>query len=355
MAQAVLGRMYLNGEDVPRDVAKAEKWLLAAARQGQPEAQADLAHYRAQRSSACIELPGAIGSVFVSGTRAYLASGLGGLQILDISRLGMPRLLSKTHVESYAKGVTVAGRHAFVTAGPAGYPLALLHAFDVSDPRAPRHVGSIELADYPESVFVRDTLVFVADRTEGLRIISVSRPESLTQRGFVNTPGTAVDVLLADRYAFVADSDSGVRIIDISAADSPREVASLRTPGTALGLCLSEHRLFVATGQPGVVVADVANPRSPTVLDTIVTLGPALWVSIDGHNAFVAEGPAGVEIFDVGSGAPRKVGLLKAVFARAAFGRGERAWIADITPLHGYLDEGPSTLCEETWRPELKR
>jgi hypothetical protein len=117
-----------------------------------------------------------------------------------------------TEVQGYAKGISFGGHFVFVTAGPLGFPMAFLHAFDVSDPRSPRQVGSIELADYPEAVFVRDTLAFVADRTEGLRIISVSRPESLAERGFLDTPGTATDVLVTDGYALVADADSGVRI-----------------------------------------------------------------------------------------------------------------------------------------------
>jgi hypothetical protein len=95
------------------------------------------------------------------------------------------------------------------------------------------------------------------------------------------------------------------------------------------------------------VVIDVANPRLPAVLDTIRTVGPALQVSIDGLNAFVAEGPAGVEIFKVPRWeAPQSVRVLRAAFAGSVLVQGGRVWIADITPLHGYLQEGPSTLCE---------
>ncbi len=53
----------------------------------------------------------------------------------------------------------------------------------------------------------------MADRTAGLRVIDVSNPSNPQERGYYNTPGSALGVAVAGSYAYVADYTAGLQII----------------------------------------------------------------------------------------------------------------------------------------------
>ncbi len=72
-------------------------------------------------------------------------------------------------------------------------------------------------------VVVAGNRAYVADRTNGLRIIDVSNQSSPTQVGFYSPLGYAEGVAVSGNCAYVAAGSYGLRIVDISNPAKPRE------------------------------------------------------------------------------------------------------------------------------------
>ncbi len=85
-----------------------------------------------------------------------IVSGRGGLQVVDISDLSAPRVVSSVPVGGPPTGAALWGRRLYVASGGA------LQAFDLTDPAQPVRVGVSDLDGPAGSVAVSDELVFAA-------------------------------------------------------------------------------------------------------------------------------------------------------------------------------------------------
>ncbi|MCL0062473.1 PKD domain-containing protein, partial [Thermodesulfovibrionales bacterium] len=106
-----------------------------------------------------------------------------------------------------------------------------LQIIDISNPRSPVIVGSVDTPGWVIGVFISGNHAFVADGEKGLQIIDVSNPRSPVIIGSVDTPGSAWGVYISGDHAFVADDRAGLQIIDVSAfvgepIDPPKVIAT---------------------------------------------------------------------------------------------------------------------------------
>ena len=58
-----------------------------------------------------------------------------------------------------------------------------------------------------------DSYAYVADQSDGLRIININNPADPFEEGYYNTPGLAYGVTVFGNYAYMADRDAGMLII----------------------------------------------------------------------------------------------------------------------------------------------
>jgi hypothetical protein len=203
----------------------------------------------------------------LDGTKAYVADGNSGLQIIDISDPAMLHILASIDTPNYAKNVTLS---------------------------------------------VDGTKAYVADWSSGLQIIDVSNSASPYSLASVNTSGSARSVTLSadGTKAYVADYSSGLQIIDVSNPDSPTIIASVDTPDYAHGVILSADgtKACVADGSSGLQIIDISDSSTPTILASVDTPGYAYGVTLspDGTKAYVADS-ASLQIIDVsGMEVPQK-------------------------------------------------
>jgi hypothetical protein len=71
-------------------------------------------------------------AVAVAGQYAYVAAGLAGLQVIDVSDPGNPRLVGGLDTPGSAEGVAVSGQYAYVADGEWG-----LHILRIGDAATP--------------------------------------------------------------------------------------------------------------------------------------------------------------------------------------------------------------------------
>ena len=243
-----------------------------------------------------IELEGPVHDLFVKDDVAYLAAGIDGLHLVDVSKPTSPRQLSTVKIDGHAKAVTVEGSTAYVTVGPAGWPIGFLTVVDVSEATSPATITQIELAGYrPYGVASDEHIVTIANGTEGLRIIDASDPKSPVEIG--NLPTTnVVDVTVRGSYAYLADK-SGLRIANVSNFTQPEQVAMLKTSGPCLDVSIEGDQALAATGENGIDIVDISNPFAPALRATI-PVSPAVSVSLNDGIAAVGAAGAGVCLID---------------------------------------------------------
>jgi len=98
---------------------------------------------------------------------AYLACGTSGLFIVDYSDSADVKIVASYSTGGYAKEVVTKDNKAYVTTGLRG-----LQIFDVSNNYAPDLIGTVQ-TEYARGLAVDDRYVYVADENEGLVIISI--------------------------------------------------------------------------------------------------------------------------------------------------------------------------------------
>jgi len=98
---------------------------------------------------------------------AFLACGTGGFFIVDYSDSADVKIIGSYSTGGYAKEVVYKDNKAYVTTGMRG-----LQIFDVSNLSAPVRIGTVE-TDLAMGLAVDDEYVYVADEGEGLVIISI--------------------------------------------------------------------------------------------------------------------------------------------------------------------------------------
>jgi hypothetical protein len=96
-------------------------------------------------------------------------------------------------------------------------------------------------------------------------VIDVSNPLAPVELGSLDTPGDALDVEVAGRLVFVADGTQGLRLIDASNRAAPVEVGSY-TAHPGYSVTAGGGLLYVAAGVSGLRILDVSDPERPLEL-----------------------------------------------------------------------------------------
>jgi hypothetical protein len=232
--------------------------------------------------------------VAVSGTRAYVADGYAGLQIIDVTNPAAPVRLGGYDTSGYAYGVSVSGTLAYVADGWDPFKI-----IDVSNPAKPIRLGGYDTPGSAQDVAVSGTRAYVADFNGGLAILDVSNPAALVRLGGYLADGLTFGVAVSGTLAYVAAHTAGLQILDVSQPATPLRLANYHTPfGQAYGVVVSGTRAYVAEGEAGLVILDVTDPTVPVRLGGYDTRGSARRVAIWESLVCVADDTAGLQIID---------------------------------------------------------
>jgi len=96
-----------------------------------------------------------------------------------------------------------------------------LKIVDFTIPSEPAELGSIILPTQLRDVTVNGDYAYVADWTDGLRIINISDPSNPIESGSYHTEGENPDIRaekieVRGNYAYLAEGAGGLRILDVS-------------------------------------------------------------------------------------------------------------------------------------------
>ncbi|MDP8240369.1 MAG: T9SS type A sorting domain-containing protein [Candidatus Hatepunaea meridiana] len=243
--------------------------------------------------------------VVIVGDLAYIATGISGLQILNISDPENPEIIGYWDDNpGIANSVTVSGDYAYVAYSPiwiSGDPVGGgLRVVDITDPENPEEVGFYDTPVDAIGVTVSGDYAYVADYENGLRVVDITDPENPEEVGYYDTPGSSYDVIVSGGYAYIADHSCGLRVVDITDPENPEEIGYYDTPGYANGVTVSGGYAYVVDGwQSGLRVVDITDPENPEEVGYYDTPGYARGVTVSGDYTYVADGGSGLRVVDI--------------------------------------------------------
>jgi hypothetical protein len=163
-------------------------------------------------------------------------------------------------------------------------------------------------------IFRVDTLVYLANTYDGLRILNVSDPTNPTEIGRLDSPGVAHGVHVSGDYAYLADEGGGLRIIDVTDPTAPSEVSFYITPDWSHSVRAAGAHAYVADEYSGVRIINVSNPTAPFETGFWDSPGRAFDIRVRGSYAYLADLHGGFFALDVSdSSNPQQVGFCSTV------------------------------------------
>ncbi|MGC9315078.1 MAG: hypothetical protein ACP5G4_05530, partial [bacterium] len=142
---------------------------------------------------------------FLLAVLLVLTSGCFAADSLNMSRIGY------YDTEGVTRDILPAYPYSFVADAYSG-----LVILDVSNPANPTYGYVQDTPGEANSVFLYDTLLYVADMSGGIRLYNVADPVSPVQIARDTLYGTYTDAVARGRYAFCALGWSGFTAIDFS-------------------------------------------------------------------------------------------------------------------------------------------
>ena len=212
----------------------------------------------------------------INGSRAYLANGKGGLQILDVSDPTRPTRVggSPDYAFGSAVDVQVSGNIAYVAAGyvNTGGGLDIL---DVSDPSTIVRLGNFMAPGTTRAlthgVQVIENLAYLADNVGGLQIVDVSDPRAPRLVGSTPSKGVPYSIQVVGTRAFLA-CRSGVEVMDVSDPAHPSSWAWRVLPGFTYDLKVVNDYVFTASDSGGLQILKYQEGIPQTVEFPVVAL-----------------------------------------------------------------------------------
>jgi len=210
--------------------------------------------------------------VCIRDTLCYTVSQDSGLVILNVRDPRNPQKLGRFKPNGLPLHVSLQGGYAYLSDDfnvYEYYPYRILSHFwviDVADPINPFQVGWYETSGTGGEVLPRDSLLYFADGSKGLRVIDVSAPSQPREITHFSTGDVCWELVKQGDYLYVAHGGDGLRVLDVSNPSQPVEVGHLEMPWRTFDIMLKDSLLYAAEGDSGLVVVDIRNPAQPQII-----------------------------------------------------------------------------------------
>lgn len=247
--------------------------------------------------------------IFISENTAFIAYGKGGIHILDIRDRSNPMLLGNYTIDGgEALSITVFN-HIALTA----YKEEGVLMLDVSDATKPKLLGSYSPKDIiAYDVFCLENTAFIAygtfgsQKTAGLQLINItdpSKPRFLSNYTYTAKTDSAksVGVTVYGKTVFLAGDTDGLHILDAKDMKNLKYIGKyVASSGRALNTIVSGKTAFLAYHTGGVHLLDITDLSRPKLMGVYKDKQYARHtaVSKSENMLFIAYGVSGLEIID---------------------------------------------------------
>jgi hypothetical protein len=243
---------------------------------------------------------GDVRDVYVSGDYAYIADFQDGLEIVDISNPKKPVFIS-IFESIHAEGIFVQGGYAYIAADSSG-----IFILDISNPTNPVNLTQYKVSGsgYAKGIVVRDSLAYIAEGSEGLRIVNVSDPRNPVNINSIKyETGFSWNVDLNGDFAYLADGIGGLEIYNISDPFNPIFTDQYHDIDFYNDVAIVEKYAFIANGNRGLLTLDISNPYLISQVNRHRFFDPysgqSKGIFTSGNYAYMADMNAGLGIINI--------------------------------------------------------
>lgn len=205
-----------------------------------------------------------ITDVKLVGTKLYVSDSLVGVKIFDASN---PTNLVQTG--SFDPGgdafIDVVGNRLYTC------PNGRLRVADLSVTPNPSQLGSFDVGGTCYKLVVANNLAFAAMGCDGLKVVNVSIPASMSLRSVIQTMSGINDVWVSGGIAFMGNG-AGFYTVDVSNPAKPVRLATLSGDRVSDIVVANGKATLVNSGDATVRIANVANPASLSLLGTYTNI-----------------------------------------------------------------------------------
>lgn len=189
----------------------------------------------------------------VSGDYAYIANGVNGLLIVDISTPSNPTQIGLYNTPGLARGISILNNYIYLS------DQDTIEIFDISTPSNPILVGSLPIGAY--RTFIQDNYLYAVGGFSGLNIVDISTPTNPILVGSNNTTMYPVDIYVLGNKAYVADNHAGIKIFDVTDPTTPLLLTALNTDNGANAISVKGGYAYVGThgGAQNFKIIDVSD------------------------------------------------------------------------------------------------
>ncbi|HUT82568.1 MAG TPA: hypothetical protein VMZ29_15330 [Candidatus Bathyarchaeia archaeon] len=235
--------------------------------------------------------------VEIIGNLALLADQAQGLLIANISNYNSITLLdSYIDNDNSVYDITIQDHFAYLAHGYSG-----LKIIDFSNPENLVEIGGFNDGGLAWKIFLKENIVFVVDRLQGIEILNVTNKNDPIKIGLYE--GQPYDVYVRDDLAFVAAGiNKGLEIVDISNLATPKKIGETEVYfEDTVGVFAQDDYVFTANREKGMKIIKVNRVRHPKVVaEYNVEEGSKIWtIKIDNGFAYLACESKGVLVLDI--------------------------------------------------------
>jgi len=243
----------------------------------------------------------------LSGARAFVADGMGGLKVYDVSDPSEPILLTfydsmpNVHAHhSIAQNITLINGLAILAgrqAASSGSGFAQI--IDLSTLHNSPIITVLDAVEHALDIQIIDGILYVASDDDGFTIIDASDESSPQILSVLNleSPVKKIEVVGNTAYLLVGRFESTLYIVDISDVHNPTVVGKLEDE-LIINFAIFGSNAYIASADDGFKIVDISDQSNPVVTDTVATSGRCQFIDVDEHTIIVGNyAPNDVEFF----------------------------------------------------------
>jgi len=217
-----------------------------------------------------IETAGTAKKIYSIGNLAFVCDEANGIIVLDITNRTNPIEIGHYDTDGSVRDIKIVGfQYAFIADGSKG-----LKVLDFSDLTQISLVLS-KPTGVANTIEIKDNYLFVANENKGIKVFNISDPINIVQIDSLDLPGSEFDISLSDSLLFVASNDYGIRIFNVSNPYDISEISNFKTKGYAIGVSTVGNFVYASCREKGVRIIDVSNPKEPIEAGYFLTTGTA--------------------------------------------------------------------------------
>ena len=195
-------------------------------------------------------------SVTIHNSIAYITDLNKGLVLIDISELSNPYLITIVSTPGQPNDVVISDDRLYIADGSKG-----ICRLNIENPKRPVLIDSIQTSKYARHVIINNQHAYVAD-TGGLNIVNLQTEYNSDLLSY------SFDVSLNYPYLYVTDIE-GLKIINVTDPYYPLMKGSIDIQGRSGAVYTNNDIAYIIDRDQGVILADLSKPYAPEVFFSI--------------------------------------------------------------------------------------